>query len=137
MNESSARNGFFSRNAGALLVAISAATVLTACAPLLLGGAMVGGTLMVIDRRSSGAQVEDQAIELKAAQRIREATGERGHVNVTSYNRMVLLTGEVASDADRIAAEQAATRVENVRSLVNELAVMGNSTLYTLGQRFL
>ncbi len=129
MNNSSARTGFLSRKAGVLLVVISAATLLTACAPLLLGGAMVGGALMVIDRRSSGAQVEDQAIELKAAQRIREATGERGHVNVTSYNRMVLLTGEVASDADRIAAEQAATRVENVRSLVNELAVMGNSSL--------
>ncbi len=112
-----------------MLVVISAATLLMACAPLLLGGAMVGGALMVIDRRSSGAQVEDQAIELKAAQRIREATGERGHVNVTSYNRMVLLTGEVASDADRSAAGQAATRVENVRSLVNELAVMGNSSL--------
>jgi osmotically-inducible protein OsmY len=73
--------------------------------------------------------IEDQAIELKAANRIREAVGERGHVNATSYNRVVLLTGEVASEADRSAIEQTVTRIENVRSTVNELAVMGSTSL--------
>ena len=90
---------------------------------------MVGGTLMVTDRRTSGAQVEDQAIELKAINRVREALGDRGHVSVTSYNRLVLLTGEVPAEADRVAVEQALARVENVRSTVNDLAVMGNSSL--------
>jgi len=111
--------------AGALLVC----TALSACAPLILGGAMVGGSFMAIDRRTSGAQVEDEAIELKAVNRIRDTIGERGHVNGTSYNRSVLITGEVPSEADRTAVEQAITRIENVRSTINELAVMGSSSL--------
>ena len=85
--------------------------------------------MVVSDRRTSGTQIEDQAIELKALTRIRETVGDRGHINVTSYNRMVLLTGEVASDTDRTALEQAIARIENVRSIVNELAVMGSSSL--------
>lgn len=113
--------------AGAL--ALAAATALSACAPLIVGGAAVGGALVATDRRTSGTQLEDKSIELKAANRIRDALRERGHVNVNSYNRMVLLTGEVPSEADRSAAEQAAARVENVRGVVNELAVMGNSSL--------
>ena len=110
---------------GALLVSAT----LSACAPLIVGGAMVGGAFMVTDRRTSGAQVEDQAIELKAMNRTREILGDRGHVNATSYNRTVLLTGEVPAEADRTAVEQTVSRIENVRSVVNELAVMGNSSL--------
>ncbi|CAG1017336.1 hypothetical protein BURC_01981 [Burkholderiaceae bacterium] len=109
--------------------AIAASAALTACAPLVVGGAMLGGTLMATDRRTSGAQIEDQAIELKAMNRIREVMGDRGHVSATSYNRMVLITGEVQSDADKAAVEQAVQRVENVRSTVNELQVMGASSL--------
>ncbi|HEY0858926.1 MAG TPA: BON domain-containing protein [Albitalea sp.] len=108
---------------------IAASAALTACAPLVVGGAMLGGTLMATDRRTSGAQIEDQAIELKAMNRIREVVGERGHVSATSYNRMVLITGEVQSEADKAAVEQAVQRVENVRSTVNELQVMGASSL--------
>ena len=91
---------------------------------------MVGTTLVAIDRRTSGIQLEDQNIELKAAPRARAAAGADGtHINVTSYNRLVLLTGEVPSEAARRAAEQAAAQVENVRSIVNELAVAGVSSL--------
>ena len=111
----------------AALVALAAVT-LSGCAALLLGGA-VGTALMVTDRRTAGVQLEDQSIELKAATRIRDAVGERGHISVVSYNRMVLLTGEVASEADRAAIEQTVARIENVRSTVNELAVMGSSSL--------
>ena len=111
------------------LVALAAATLLGACAPLVVGGAMVGGALMVTDRRTSGAQVEDQAIELKAANRVREAVGDRGHFNITSYNRAVLITGEAATEADRTAVEQAVGKVENLRSVLNETAVMGSSSL--------
>jgi osmotically-inducible protein OsmY len=110
-----------------LAAAILAAT-LSACTPLVLGGAAVG-TLVAIDRRTSGAQLEDEGIELRAAARIRETLGERGHVNVSSYNRQVLLTGEVPTDADKQAVEQVVSRVENVKGIVNELAVMGNSSL--------
>lgn len=112
-----------------LLAALAASTLLGACAPLIVGGAMLGGTLMVTDRRTSGAQVEDQAIELKAMNRVREVLGDRGHVSSTSYNRLVLITGEVASDADKAAVEQAVQRVENVRSILNELEVSGSSSL--------
>jgi osmotically-inducible protein OsmY len=102
---------------------------LPACVPLLIGGAVVGGTLVATDRRTSGAQLEDEGIELRSANRIREALVERAHVNVASYNRQVLLTGEVPSEQDKVLVEQAVSRVENVQKIVNELAVMGNSSL--------
>lgn len=109
--------------------ALAATTLMSACAPLLIGGAMASGALMYTDRRTSGAQLEDQAIELKAGPRLKEALGERAHLNVTSYNRLVLITGEVASEADREAAQKAIAGIENVRSTVNEAAVMGLSSL--------
>jgi len=109
------------------LAGASAALALQGCAPLLIGGAMLGGTMMAIDRRTSGTQVEDQAIELKSLARVREL-GVGGHVNVTSYNRLALITGEVSRDADRQAVEQVVSRIENVRAVVNELAVMDTSS---------
>ena len=110
-----------------LLYACLGAAV-SACAPIMLGGAVMG-TLMATDRRTSGMQVEDEGIELKAGSRIRESLGERGHVNVTSYNRQVLLTGEVPSATDKQQVEQILSKVENVRSVVNEIDVMEISTL--------
>jgi len=112
-----------------LAAAVTAATLLGACAPLLVGGAMVGTALSMTDRRTSGAQLEDQAIELKAINRVRGAAGGGANVSVTSYNRTVLVTGEVPTQAARAAAEQAVAGIENVRATVNELAVMGSTTL--------
>jgi osmotically-inducible protein OsmY len=117
----------FNRRLLGVAAALAVSTLLGACAPLLVGGAMVGGAMVVTDRRTSGTQLEDQTIEFKAGSRVREVIGERGRVSVTSYNRMVLLTGEAASDADKEAAEQAAARVENVRATVNELIVLGST----------
>jgi len=108
---------------------LAATQLLSACAPLLIGGAAVGGALMYTDRRTSGAQVEDEAIEAKAYNRIRQAIGDRGHVNVTSYNRLALLTGEVPNGSDRTAVANAVAGVENLRSVTNEIAVMPNSSL--------
>ena len=108
--------------------ALLAAAALSGCAALLVGGA-VGTALVVTDRRTAGTQLEDQNIELKSLTRIRETVGERGHSSATSYNRQVLLTGEVASEADRTAVEQSIGRIEGVRSIVNELAVMGVSSM--------
>ena len=113
------------------LMALAAAAVvgsLSACVPLVGGGAVVG-TLVVIDRRTSGTQLEDEGIEFRASNRIKEVIGDKGHVNVTSYNRQVLLTGEVPTAKDRELVEKAVAGVDNVRSVVNELAVMPNSTL--------
>jgi osmotically-inducible protein OsmY len=117
------------RAARVALLALAAASVLPACAPMVVGGAMLGGALASVDRRTAGTQVEDQAIELKGAARVRELAGEQAHVNVTSYNRIVLLTGEVPDAAARGAVEQAIGRIEGARSVVNELAVMGKTTL--------
>jgi osmotically-inducible protein OsmY len=106
--------------------------LLSACAPVIpfmVGGAAVGGTLVAIDRRTSGAQLEDEGIELRAYSRIRDSLGDRAHVNVTSYNRQVLLTGEVPNAQDKQLVEQLISGVENVKSIVNELGVMGNTTL--------
>lgn len=114
-----------------LVAAALAALQMSACAPLVVGGAMVGGTMVAIDRRTTGAQLEDQTIESKASSRIHDLVGDRAHVNVTSYNRTVLLTGETPTEADRMAIEQAVQRLENVRSTVNELAVMLPSSLST------
>ena len=109
--------------------ALAATTLLGACAPLLLGGAAVSGALMYKDRRTSGAQLEDQAIEFKAGSRLKEALALPAHLNVTSYNRLVLITGEVATVEDHDAAEKAVAAIDNVRSTVNETAVMGASSL--------
>ena len=102
---------------------------LTACVPLLLGGAVGGGAMVASDRRTSGTQLEDEGIELRALSRLQTPLGERSHVNLTSYNRQVLLTGEVANAQDRQQLERTVASVENVVSIVNELAVMGNSSL--------
>lgn len=122
------RHSRLSRLLASTLAAAGLAAALAGCAPVVLGGAAVGA-IVATDRRTSGAQLEDEGIELRAAARLRDALGDRAHINVTSYNRQVLLTGEVPSEAAKQQAEQIVTRVENVRSIVNELAVMGNSTL--------
>ena len=106
-----------------------AAGTLTACIPLLVGGAAVGGTLVVSDRRTSGAQLEDEGIELRSNSRIRNNLGTRVNVNVNSYNRQVLLTGEVPTAQDKLLVEQIVSKVENVVSVVNELGVMSSPTL--------
>jgi len=115
------------RRAG-LAALLVAAGLLGACAPLLIGGAAVGGTMMATDRRSAGAQVDDQVIETKASNAISTLLVERAHVNATSYNRMLLLTGEVPTEADRVAVAKAVSQIETVRSIVNDVAVMSNSS---------
>jgi osmotically-inducible protein OsmY len=117
------------RTTGTLLLALAAGTTLSACAPLLIGGAIWGGTMVVSDRRTSGTQIDDQAIELKSVRRIADVIGDRGHVNVTSYNRLVLLSGEVPTEADKAAVEQAVARIDNVRAIVNELTLAAPSSL--------
>ena len=105
-------------------VAIAATSLLAGCAPLVVGAAVVGGAMVVTDRRSSGAQVDDEVIEVKANGRIGEALpGDNVRVNVTSYNRMVLLTGEVPGAGDKTTVEQVVARIDNVVSVVNELTV--------------
>ena len=84
--------------------------------------------LVATDRRTTGTQIEDESIEFKAAARVRELA-TLGHVIVTSYNRTVLITGEVPAENEKAAVEAAVARVENVRAVVNELGIGGNSSL--------
>jgi osmotically-inducible protein OsmY len=94
---------------------------------------MVGGTVMsalvATDRRTSGAQLEDEGIELRASNRVRDNLGDRVHVNVSSYNRRVLITGEVPNEQDKQLVGQIVSKVENVQLVVNELVILGNTTL--------
>jgi osmotically-inducible protein OsmY len=110
------------------LAAAALAGALSGCAPLIIGGAAVGA-IVTFDRRTSGAQLEDEGIELRAGRRLRETLGDRAHVNINSYNRQVLLTGEVPNENDKQLAEQVMSKVDNVKGIVNELAVMPNTSL--------
>ena len=101
---------------------------LSACAPLIVGGAVVTG-VMATDRRTTGTQVEDESIEIKVAGAVRKEMGDRIHLNVTSYNRQVLLSGEVRTAADKERAEKIAQSQENVKSVVNDLAIMDISSV--------
>ncbi len=96
------------------------------------GVAAVGvgaGALMLADRRNSETYIADEGMELRAASRISEKFGDKVHVNVTSYNRMLLLTGEAPSPALKAEIEQIAGGVPNVKSISNELAIAGPSSL--------
>lgn len=92
-----------------------------------IAGGVVAGTLAATDRRTLGAQTEDKSIAVKGEIAIPKVVGDAGHVNVTSFNRKVLLTGEVPSEAAKEAAAREASRIEGVQSVVNELAVSGAS----------
>ena len=111
-----------------LIAATLCVASLSACTAMVVGGALTGA-MVAVDRRSSGAQLDDQGIELRAANRLRDAVGDRVNVAVTSYNRQVLLTGEVGNERDKALVEQTVAGVENVRSIVNELAVLGSPSL--------
>lgn len=111
-----------------LVLAAALSGGLSACAPMIVGGAVVG-SFVAIDRRTTGAQVEDEGIELRATARLRESLGERAHINVTSFNRQVLLSGEAPTAQEQALAAQVVSKVDNVRSIVNEISVAGNSSL--------
>jgi len=103
-------------------LAIGFVTQLAACVPAVVGGAAVGGSV-VADRRTSGVYVEDENIELKAVRKMETNLGEQSHVNVTSFNRNVLLTGEVPDAARKTLAENLMKEVEQVRDVTNEIVI--------------
>jgi osmotically-inducible protein OsmY len=105
------------------VLAAAAAAALGGCAPIIVGTAVVGTAMVATDRRTTGAQLEDEVIQGKAKNRIQEALGDRAQLVVTSFNRVLLLTGEAADAADKAKAEQAVRTVENVQSVVNEITI--------------
>lgn len=106
----------------AAAIAAAGAAGLSGCLPVAVGG-IAAGTLSFFDRRTLGAQTDDQAIELKTVSRLQDSPTKLGGVSVTSYNRMVALTGFVADDAQRREAEAIVAKVENVRTVHNELQI--------------
>ena len=114
-----------------LALVLATALASSACAPIIIGGAMVGGAMVAVDRRSSGAQVDDQSIQVKAALRIKNELGDKVHIDVNSYNRIVLLSGEATTEAARDQATVIAKGVDNVTDVINELAIGPASSLST------
>lgn len=114
----------------ALKLILSAALIsqITACVPVVVGGAAATGA-MAADRRTSGIYVEDENIELKAVKKMETNLGEDAHVNVTSYNRNVLLTGEVPVAESKSKAESLVKEIPNTRSITNEITVGPKSTI--------
>jgi osmotically-inducible protein OsmY len=100
---------------------------LSGCVGMMLGGAVMG-TVAAVDRRTLGAQTEDKTITVKAELKIPKITGENGHVNIASYNRKVLLTGEVRDEAMKAAVEREVRTIEGVEGVVNELEIAGPSS---------
>jgi osmotically-inducible protein OsmY len=97
---------------------------LQGCVAMMAGSAVMGA-VATADRRTLGAQTEDKAIAVKAEFQIPKITGENGHVNATSYNRKVLLTGEVKDEAMKAAVEREVRSISNVESVINELEIAG------------
>ncbi len=117
-------------NQKGLLFAVLLVPFVSGCAVLVAAGAAgVGaGVAMSQDRRTSGTYVEDEAIERKGGQRISEKYGDNVHANITSYNRNVLLTGEAPTEAAKADIGDLVSRVEQVRSVINEMTVGTVST---------
>ena len=110
------------------MLCLVAAFQLSACAPLVLGGAALAGKA-VIDRRTAGIQIEDEAIELRSASGLRSILSKNTNVRVHSYNRMVLLTGEVSNESEKALAERFVKSQDNVKSVINDVSISPVSSL--------
>jgi osmotically-inducible protein OsmY len=111
------------------LLALAALTSLPGCAPVLVGAGAASALSVSEDRRSSGAQLDDQSIEWRASSRIGERFGSKVHVNITAYNRAVLLTGEVPDERVRGEVDSLVRAVPSVQGTTNELVVAEPTSL--------
>jgi osmotically-inducible protein OsmY len=109
------------------ILAAALATSLSGCIEMMVGSAVVGA-VATADRRTLGAQTEDKAIAVKGEVKVAKIVGDAGHVNVTSYNRKVLVTGEVRDEAMKQAVERELRGIDNVVSVTNELEIAGPSS---------
>lgn len=103
---------------------------LQGCATAVLGGAAATGSAVALDRRTAGVFVGDQEIELRAQNRLSEAFPKNAaNISTTSYNRQVLLTGQVQDESTRTRAGEIVKAVPDVRAVYNELSVSGATSL--------
>jgi osmotically-inducible protein OsmY len=105
------------------LLALAGLLSLPGCVPVAVVGAGAAGAISYEDRRTTGTQVDDEGIELRISNRITERYGEKVHVNVTSFNRGVLLTGEVPDEKTKEEIGKLAASASNVRVVTNELTI--------------
>ncbi len=112
-----------------LLAAATLGACMTGCAPVVVAGAVAGTAMVASDRRSAGAQLDDESIELRSSTAIGTAYGDRVHANVTSFNGNVLVTGEVPDQATMDGVIDIVRRQDRVRSVQNELVVAPTSSL--------
>jgi osmotically-inducible protein OsmY len=114
-----------------LMLALSLAVLpaLQGCVPLLVGAGVGTGVMVAEDRRTSATILEDQTIEIKASNRIKEQYSDQIRISVTSYNRFVLLVGQVPSEQIKGDVEALVLEVPNVRNVQNELVISGSSSL--------
>lgn len=112
----------------AMLLSLAAMLLLAGCpAAIIGGGAVAYGTIE--DRRTSGTMIDDDSIETRISRAVRERYGQNTHVNVTSFNRSVLLTGEIPEEARRAELDKLAQGAGNVRNITNELQVGAPSSM--------
>ena len=114
----------------AIVGAVMFSLLLPACAPLVVAAVAAGTAVVVTDRRSTGTQVDDQTIQLRVADELSTALkGQAVHINVNSFDRKVLLTGEVPDEATKARAGEVAAASRNVRAVVNELVIAPPSSV--------
>ena len=112
-----------------LLLALSLlAVTLQGCIEMAAIG-VGAAVLSSVDRRTTGAQVDDEGIELRSTNRVSDRFGDKVHVNITSYNRSVLVTGEVPNESAKVEIEKLITGTANVRSVTNDLQVANGTSL--------
>jgi osmotically-inducible protein OsmY len=123
-----AKNPQIKHLATQVILCLAVITSTAACVPIVVGGAAAGGAVAA-DRRTSGIYVEDENIELKAVKYAETTLGDNTHVNITSYNRNVLLTGEAPDEETKAKAEAFVKGIENIRAVTNEIVVGPKSSL--------
>jgi osmotically-inducible protein OsmY len=116
-----------SRPLATILLCGVVATSLQGCIEMAIGTAVMG-TIAATDRRTLGAQTEDKAIAVKAETRLPQMFGGTAHVNTNSFNRRVLLTGEVRDERTKAEVEREVTAIQAVKLVVNELVIAAPSS---------
>jgi len=115
------------------MMAVAATLSGTACTPLVVGGVAVGAVAMAEDRRSSGTYIDDQTIETRGVIRAKTRFGSAIHLNLTSFNRQVLLSGEVPDEATKLGVEQEVRSLGNITRIFNELVIAPNASVLSTG----
>ncbi len=114
---------------GSFLLCAATVLILQACVPTMMVGGGVAGTMAATDRRTFGSQTEDRTIGFKGESIADAIVGDQGHVSVTSFNRLVLITGEVPNEGMKTRVASEVAQIPNVRNVINKLDIAAPSSL--------